>query len=49
VVMATAAVHWVFASKTDLKKIVKPLLFLLRSSYDSQYVVSKQSEDVNLT
>ena len=39
VVMAVAGVHWVFAPKRDLKNIVKPLLFLLRSSYDSQYVV----------
>jgi hypothetical protein len=39
VVMAVACVHWVFAPDKDLKNIVKPLLFLLRSSYDSQYVV----------
>lgn len=39
VVMAVAGVHWIFAPNKDLKNIVKPLLFLLRSSYDSQYVV----------
>lgn len=39
VVMAVAGIYWVFAPNKDLKHIVKPLLFLLRSSYDSQYVV----------
>lgn len=48
VVMAVAGVHWLFAPRKDLRKIVKPLLFLLRSSYDSQYVVSRHFEDVLL-
>lgn len=39
VVMAVAGVYWLFAPNKILKNIVKPLLFLLRSSYDSQYVV----------
>ncbi|XP_024383635.1 AP3-complex subunit beta-A isoform X1 [Physcomitrium patens] len=39
VVMAVATLYWVFAPDTDLKKIVQPLLFLLRSSKDSHYVV----------
>nr|XP_025665348.1 AP3-complex subunit beta-A isoform X4 [Arachis hypogaea] len=34
-----AGVHWIMASKGDLKRIVKPLLFLMRSSYASRYVV----------
>ncbi|KAK1299523.1 AP3-complex subunit beta-A [Acorus calamus] len=39
VVLAAAGVHWIMASKEDVKKIVKPVLFLLRSSPDSRYVV----------
>lgn len=39
VVLAAAGVHWLLAPKAKLKKIVKPLLFLMRSSYDTQYVV----------
>eukprot|EP01018_Ginkgo_biloba_P021382 Gb_19472 [translate_table: standard] len=39
VVLAAAGVHWLMAPMRDAKRIVKPLLFLLRSSYDSQYVV----------
>ncbi|CAA0809407.1 AP3-complex subunit beta-A [Striga hermonthica] len=39
VVVAAAGVHWIMAPKEDLKKIVKPLLFLLRSSSSSKYVV----------
>ncbi|KAK7276283.1 hypothetical protein RIF29_17421 [Crotalaria pallida] len=39
VVLAAAGVHWTLASKEDVKAIVKPLLFLLRSSYASRYVV----------
>ncbi|KAL1348453.1 hypothetical protein AAHE18_07G080300 [Arachis hypogaea] len=39
VVLAAAGVHWIMASKGDLKRIVKPLLFLMRSSYASRYVV----------
>ncbi|KAJ1399332.1 Clathrin/coatomer adaptor, adaptin-like, N-terminal [Sesbania bispinosa] len=39
VVLAAAGVHWIMASKEDVKRIVKPLLFVLRSSYASRYVV----------
>ncbi|GLJ04692.1 hypothetical protein SUGI_0001410 [Cryptomeria japonica] len=39
VVLAAAGVHWLMAPMKEVKRIVKPLLFLLRSSYDSQYVV----------
>lgn len=39
VVVAAAGVHWLMAPVKDVRRIVKPLLFLLRSSYDSQYVV----------
>ncbi|XP_061363718.1 AP3-complex subunit beta-A [Gastrolobium bilobum] len=39
VVLAAAGVHWIMASKVDVKRIVKPLLFVLRSSYASRYVV----------
>lgn len=41
VVLAAAGVNWIMAS--DVKKIVKPLLFLLRSSYASRYVVGISS------
>lgn len=39
VVLAAAGVHWIMAPKKDIRKIVKPLLFLLRSSSSSKYVV----------
>lgn len=39
VVLAAAGVHWIMAPKEDVHKIVKPLLFLLRSSSSSKYVV----------
>lgn len=39
VVLAAAGVHWIMAPKEDIIKIVKPLLFLLRSSSSSKYVV----------
>ncbi|KAL2317227.1 hypothetical protein Fmac_031103 [Flemingia macrophylla] len=39
VVLAAAGVHWIMASKEHIKLIVKPLLFLLRSSPASRYVV----------
>lgn len=39
VVLAAAAAHWIMAPKEDVKRIVKPLLFVLRSSKDSKYVV----------
>ncbi|CAL8125514.1 unnamed protein product [Prunus armeniaca] len=39
VVLAAAGVHWIMAPIEDLKRIVKPLLFVLRSSNASKYVV----------
>lgn len=39
VVLAAAGVHWIMAPRDDVKRIVKPLLFLLRSSHASKYVV----------
>ncbi|CAH9097536.1 unnamed protein product [Cuscuta europaea] len=39
VVLAAAGVHWIMAPKGELGRIVKPLLFLLRSSNASRYVV----------
>ncbi|KAL1218591.1 AP3-complex subunit beta-A [Cardamine amara subsp. amara] len=39
VVLAAAGVQWIMAPLEDVKKIVKPLLFLLRSSTASKYVV----------
>ena len=39
VVLAAAGVHWVMAPFEDVKRIFKPLLFLLRSSTTSKYVV----------
>ncbi|XP_020233939.1 AP3-complex subunit beta-A [Cajanus cajan] len=39
VVLAAAGVHWIMASKEHVKRIVKPLLFVLRSSSASRYVV----------
>ncbi|RXH94470.1 hypothetical protein DVH24_024154 [Malus domestica] len=38
VVLAAAGVHWIMAPVEDLKRIVKPLLFVLRSSNASKYV-----------
>ncbi|CAN8279442.1 unnamed protein product [Cochlearia groenlandica] len=39
VVLAAAGVQWIMAPLEDVKRIVKPLLFLLRSSSASKYVV----------
>ncbi|CAM8966688.1 unnamed protein product [Rhodiola kirilowii] len=39
VVLAAASVHWIMGPRENINKIVKPLLFLLRSSHASQYVV----------
>lgn len=39
VVLAAAGVHWIMASREHIKRIVKPLLFVLRSSSASRYVV----------
>ncbi|KAJ7568610.1 hypothetical protein O6H91_01G040000 [Diphasiastrum complanatum] len=41
VVVAASAIHWMLAAKQEIKIIIKPLLFLLRSSPDSQYVVKQ--------
>lgn len=42
VVLAAAGVHWIMAPVKDVKRIVKPLLFVLRSSNASKYVVLEQ-------
>ncbi|GMI69712.1 beta-subunit of adaptor protein complex 3, protein affected trafficking 2, WEAK ACID TOLERANT 1 [Hibiscus trionum] len=39
VVLAAAGVHWIMAPKEDVKRIIKPFLFILRSSNSSKYVV----------
>ncbi|TYG73116.1 hypothetical protein ES288_D04G074600v1 [Gossypium darwinii] len=39
VVLAAACVHSIMAPKEDVKRIIKPLLFILRSSNVSKYVV----------
>ncbi|XAR72008.1 hypothetical protein NMG60_11018496 [Bertholletia excelsa] len=39
VVLAAAGVHWIMAPRENINRIVKPLLFVLRSSNDSKYVV----------
>ncbi|KAA3464268.1 AP3-complex subunit beta-A [Gossypium australe] len=39
VVLAAACVHWIMAPKEDVKRIIKPLLFILRSFNVSKYVV----------
>ncbi|KAF6148068.1 hypothetical protein GIB67_024243 [Kingdonia uniflora] len=39
VVLAAAGVHWIMASMEDVKRIVRPLLFLLRSFNPSKYLV----------
>ncbi|GAV90365.1 Adaptin_N domain-containing protein [Cephalotus follicularis] len=39
VVLAAAGVHWIMAAIEDVKRIVKPLLFIMRSSNASKYVV----------
>ncbi|XP_059666279.1 AP3-complex subunit beta-A [Cornus florida] len=39
VVLAAAGVHWIMAPREDVKRIVKPLLFVMRSSIPSKYVV----------
>ncbi|WOH12388.1 hypothetical protein DCAR_0831891 [Daucus carota subsp. sativus] len=38
VILAAAGLHWIMAPKEDLRRIVKPLLFILRSSSASAYV-----------
>lgn len=39
VVVAAAGVHWIMAPKDDVNRIVKPLLFVLRSSRAAKFVV----------
>ncbi|XP_031371541.1 AP3-complex subunit beta-A isoform X1 [Punica granatum] len=39
VVIAAAGVHWIMAPVENVKRIVKPLLFVLRSSHATRYVV----------
>lgn len=39
VVLAAAGVHWIMAPKEEVNRMVKPLLFLLRSTCPSKYVV----------
>lgn len=39
VVLAAAGVHWIMAPKDKVQRIVKPIIFLLRSFPDSKYVV----------
>lgn len=39
VVLAAAGVHWIMGPAEEVKKIVKPILFLLQSSSDAKYVV----------
>ncbi|KAF8397480.1 hypothetical protein HHK36_016397 [Tetracentron sinense] len=38
VVLAAAGIHWIMAPREDVKRIVKPLLFVMRSSHASKYV-----------
>lgn len=49
VVLAAAGVHWIMAPIKDVKRIVKPLLFLLRSSKASQYVVLEHFLDLQFS
>lgn len=37
-VLAAAGVHWIMSAKEDVKRIVKPLLHVLRSSGASTFV-----------
>ncbi|KAF3776616.1 AP3-complex subunit beta-A [Nymphaea thermarum] len=39
VVLAAAGVHWIVAPREDIKRIINPILFLLRSANSSLYVV----------
>ncbi|XP_022956635.1 AP3-complex subunit beta-A-like isoform X1 [Cucurbita moschata] len=39
VVLAAASVHWIMAPRENIKRIVKPLVFLLRSCDAAKYVV----------
>ena len=46
VILAAAGLHWIMAPKEDLRRIVKPLLFILRSSSASAYVVHHLSNSI---
>lgn len=46
VILASAGLHWIMAPKEDLRRIVKPLLFILRSSGPSAYVVCYHSNNI---
>lgn len=39
VVLAAAGVYWIMAPREQVERIVKPVLFILRSSHASKYVV----------
>ena len=39
VILAAASVHWIMAPVGDVKRVVGPILFTLRSSPDAAYVV----------
>ncbi|KAK3166627.1 hypothetical protein QOZ80_1AG0048270 [Eleusine coracana subsp. coracana] len=39
VILAAASVHWIMAPIEELKRIVGPILFTLRSSHDAAYVM----------
>ncbi|XP_072997722.1 AP3-complex subunit beta-A isoform X1 [Typha latifolia] len=39
VVLAAAGVHWIMAPREDVQRIVKPILFILRSSHAAKYVM----------
>lgn len=40
VVLAAAGVHWIMAPRENIERIIKPLLFILRSCQASEYVVN---------
>ncbi|CAL9122521.1 unnamed protein product [Musa acuminata var. zebrina] len=39
VVLAAAGVHWIIAPRKEMERIIKPILFILRSSQASKYVI----------
>ncbi|XP_062208225.1 AP3-complex subunit beta-A-like isoform X2 [Phragmites australis] len=39
IILAAASVHWIMAPVEELKRIVGPILFTLRSSHDAAYVM----------
>jgi AP-3 complex subunit beta len=43
VILAAASVHWIMAPVGDLKRIIGPILFTMRSSPDAAYVVLLRS------